>query len=172
MSLSRIPFFLLTIAFAFTGASGAVAQPPVHTEPMKPFAFTPGAPATEDKVWSAVVLASNLKNDAHPAAAAPELAPFVPKLSKFFGYDQFEVLGSATKSMGGQTEHWLVPTQNFWVCAKAVREAGGYRLHMELFHDKRRLLETEAMLGPRSPLFIRGPVHPRGQIIVVFEVKP
>jgi len=148
----------------------AVAQPPVHTEMMKPFAFTPGPPA--DKVWSAVVLASNTKKGEKPAPVPPELAPFAAKLSKFFGYEQFEILGSATKAMDGQIERWLVPTQNFWVGARATREHGAYRLNMEFYHDKRRLLETEAMLGPRSPLFIRGPMHVRGQIIVVFEVKP
>jgi hypothetical protein len=125
-----------------------------------------------EKVWSAVVLASNAKKGEHPGEVAPELAPFVQKLSKFFGYNQFEVLGSATKTMDGQTERWLVPTQNFWVGAKATREGGKYRLNMEFYHDQRLLLETVAMLGPKSPIFIRGPMHPRGQLIVVFEVKP
>lgn len=171
MCFSKAPF--LAVAFAFAAASGAAAESPILTAPRKPFAFSGGGVApVDEKVWSAVVLARNLKKGEHPVDVAPELAPFVPKLSKFFGYDQFEVLGAATKIMDEQTERWLVPTQNFWVCAKATREAGGYRLKMEFFHDKRRLLETEAMLGPKSPLFIRGPMHARGQIIVVFEVKP
>lgn len=164
---------LLTLACAALAASGAEAQPSIVTEPRKPFAFSrPGEGFAHEKVWSAVVLASNAKKGERPAEVVPELAPFVAKLSKFFGYDQFEVLGSATKTIEGASERWLVPTQNFWVGAKATREDGKYRLYMEFFHDKRRLLETEAMLGPKSPLFIRGPMHPRGQLIVVFEVKP
>lgn len=163
---------IFALAFALR-ASGAVAEPPIHTDMKKPFAFTPGGVAAEeDKIWSAVVLASNAKKGAQPAAVPPEIAPFAAKLSKFFGYNQFEILGSATKAMDGQAERWLVPTQNFWVGARATRERGGYRLNMEFFHDKRLLLETEAMLGPKSPLFIRGPMHARGQILVVFEVKP
>jgi hypothetical protein len=158
---------------AWLAAAAAEAQPLIHTEPMKPFAFTPGRGIViGDKVWSAVVLASEMKKGTQPTVVPPELAPFVQKLSKFFGYDQFEILGSATKVMDGQNEHWLVPTKNFWVCAKTTREDGGYRLNMEFFHDKRSLLKTEAMLGPKSPLFIRGPVHARGQLIFVFEVKP
>jgi len=133
--------------------------------------FGPLARADE-KVWSAVVLASKQKKGERPKAAPAELAPFVPKLAKFFGYDQFEVLGSAMKTMDGQTERWLVPTQNFWLSAKAHRENRGYRMHLDFFHDKRLFLQTDAKLGPTSPLFIRGPMHARGQLLVVFEVKP
>ena len=93
-------------------------------------------------------------------------------ISKFFGYDQFEILGSATKVMDEQTERWLVPTKNFWLSAKATRERDGYKMHLEFFHDKRRLCEMDARLGPKSPLFLRGPTHARGQLLVVFEVKP
>jgi hypothetical protein len=163
----------LLTAIGILVAAVAVADPPIHMEPRRPFSLSPGAAhPVQEKVWSAVILASNATKGEQPASPPPELAPFAPKLSKFFGYDQFAMLGSATKVMDGQTERWLVPTQNFWVGAKATREAGGYRLSMEFFHDKRCILETEAILGPKSPIFVRGPMHKRGQIIVVFEVKP
>ena len=126
----------------------------------------------EDRVWSAVVLASNAPRGGLPMPAPGELAPFASRLAKIFGYDQFEILGSATKVMDGQAERWLVPTQNFWVGAKATRKPDGYLLALEFFHDKRRILETQARLGPKSPLFIRGPMHARGQLIIVFEIKP
>lgn len=126
----------------------------------------------EEMVWSALVLASSAKKGEQPKAPPAELAPFAPKLGKFFGYDQFEILGSATKAMDGQTERWLVPTQNFWVGAKATRKSAGYLIDLEVFHDKRRILETQATLGPKSPLFVRGPMCVRGQLIVVFEIKP
>lgn len=171
MCLSKASF--LTLACAAVATSRAGAQPSILTEPRKPFAFShPAEVFVQEKVWSAVVLASNAKKGERPVEVVPELAPYVAKLSKFFGYDQFEVLGSATKTIEGASERWLVPTQNFWVGAKATREGGKYRLNMEFFHDKRRLLQTEAMLGPKSPIFIRGPMHARGQLIVVFEVKP
>lgn len=126
----------------------------------------------DDKVWSAVILATNSKHGEKPKEVPAELAPYAAKLGKIFGCDQFEVLGSATKSMDGQNERWLVPSQNFWVGANALREGDGYRLKLEMFHDKRRIVETEAKLGARSPLFIRGPMHERGQLIVVFEIRP
>ena len=65
----------------------------------------------EDKVWSAVVLASNAKKGEQPKVPPTEIGPYVPKLGKFFGYNQFEILGSATKVMDGQVERWLSLTQ-------------------------------------------------------------
>ena len=128
--------------------------------------------SADDKVWSAVVLATNAKRGEKPKEIPAEIAPYAAKLSKIFGCDQFEVLGSATKSMDGQNERWLVPSQNFWVGANATRDGDGFRLKLEMFHDKRRIVETEAKLGSRSPLIIRGPMHERGQLIVVFEIRP
>lgn len=129
------------------------------------------AALAEDKVWSAVVLASKPAKGKDAARPPAELAPFAGKLTKVFGYEQFEILGSATKSMDAQNERWLVPSQNFWVGARARKEGGSYLLNLEFFHDKRRIVETEAKLGLDSPLFIRGPMHPRGQLIVVFEIR-
>ena len=170
MSSNRPAIF--AFSFVCAAAAWAAAQSPILTEPRKPFVFKPGGvPAPEDKVWSAVVLASNVKSHERAAALPAELAPFSSQLAKCFGYDQYKILGSATKVMDDQTERWLVPTQNFWVGAQSTREHGGYRVNMEFFHDKRSLLKAEAMLSPGSPVFIRGPVHVRGQIIVVFEVK-
>lgn len=163
---------LVAVTLSVLTLAGAVAQPSILTTPRKPFAFSGGVPAgPQDNVWSGVVLASNPKKGERAMAPPPELAPFASRLSKVFGYGQFELLGSATKTMDEASERWLVPTPNFWVCARATREGGGYRLNLEFFHDKRRLLGMETMLGPKSPVFIRGPVHTRGQVIVVFEVK-
>lgn len=126
----------------------------------------------DDKVWCGVILASTPKKGEAVKQAPAELAPYVKKLSKVFNYDQFEIIGSATKAMDNQTERWLVPTQNFWVGAHATRLSDGYQLRLEFYHDKRLLVETEAKLGVGSPLFVRGPLHERGQIILVFEVRP
>lgn len=134
------------------------------------FAFTIAAHADE-KVWSAVILASDPPRGEKPKAPPAEIAAYSAKLTKVFGYEQFEIIGSATKAMDNQAERWLVPSQNFWVGAFAQRAATGYLLKLEFFHDKRKIVETQAKLGPGTPLFIRGPVHARGQLIVVFEIR-
>ncbi|MDB6153828.1 MAG: hypothetical protein JWL90_2281 [Chthoniobacteraceae bacterium] len=128
----------------------------------------------EDKIWSAVVIASNVGT---PREAPAQLLPVINRLKRVFGYNQFEILGSTTTTIDDQVERWLIPTEHFWLNVKArhasAKEArGGYLLNLQLFHDKRQLVETEAKLAPDSPLFIRGPLHARGQILIVLQVQP
>ena len=128
----------------------------------------------EDKIWSAVILASNSPT---PKAAPGPLAEVYARLSRVFKYNQFEILGSTTETVDEKVERWLVPTEHFWLSLKArqasAKEArGGYIVNLVLFHDKRQLVETEAKLAPNSPLFIRGPMHARGQILIVIQVQP
>ena len=118
------------------------------------------------------MLASKAKKSEKPAPLPSELAPFAKQLTSFLGYDQFKILGAKTEVMDKADEHWIVPTKNFWLSTQATRVGTSYRVTLEFFHDKRPLLKTDATLGPGSPLFIRGPEHVSGQIIMVFEVKP
>jgi hypothetical protein len=132
------------------------------------------APAlAETKIWSAVILASN---SPEPKESPEVLRPVFQGLKRFFGYNQFEILGSSTMSIEGRVEQWLVPTEHFWLSVRARKTSskdarGGYLLDLELFHDKRPLVATEARLSPESPLFIRGPVHATGQVLVVLQVQ-
>jgi hypothetical protein len=127
-----------------------------------------------NKIWSALVVATNAGS---PRPAPEELQEFAPRLRRVFGYNQFELVGSTTTEIGDQTENWLVPSQSFWLGVKARRAVskearGGYLLNLQLFQDKRPLVDTEAKLAPGSPLFIRGPQYGRGQIIIVLQVQP
>src|SRR5688572_28218027 len=129
--------------------------------------------SAEEKIWSALVLASDPEPGKKAKEAPAELAPYARKLTKVFNYTQFEILGSATKAIGGGgQERWLVPSPTFMVGVEAAKEGGGYKINLGLFHERRRLVRTQAMLGMQSPLFISGPKHERGQLIVVFEIRP
>lgn len=130
-----------------------------------------GIPAqAADRIWSALVLATN--DDPSTAKLPASLARTAPKIKQFFGYKSLEVVGEATKSMSEDCEKWLVPSQNFWVCVRAKRqpEEVDYSVGVRLYHDKRKLVEAETKLRAGSPLFIRGPMHARGQLIIVVEV--
>lgn len=127
---------------------------------------------SEDEIWSALILASNPPTGQEAAAPPAELAPYVKRLTKALNYEQFEILGSASKSVGArQQERWLVPSPTFMLGAQAKPEGAGYRITLELFQEKRRLLQTQARLGLQSPLFISGPRHAKGQLIIVFEIR-
>ena len=127
----------------------------------------------EDKIWTAVVLASNA---ASPKETPRELRDSLPKLKRVFGYNQFELIGSASDKIEDGSDLRLTPTQSFWIQAKARRATskearGGYLLSLQLFHDKRQLVDTETRLAPGSPLFIRGPEYGKGQIVFALMIE-
>ena len=167
----RLPAALLVFAFAARAlaADGGTAMTTSLTSPVPVLRAAPAA----DRIWSAVVLATN---PPAPKEAPAELREFAPRLKRVFGYSQFELIGAASEKIDEQNESWLVPSQSFWLSVKARRaiakEArGGYLLNLQLFHDRRPLLETEAKLAPGSPLFIRGPQYGHGQLIIVLQVQ-
>ena len=136
------------------------------------FAFVLPAKA-EDKIWTAVVLATNA---ASPKETPKELRDSLPKLKRVFGYNQFEVIGSASDKIEDGSQLRLTPTQSFWIQAKARRATskearGGYLLSLQLFNEKRQLVDTEARLAPGSPLFIRGPEYGKGQIVFALMIE-
>lgn len=119
-----------------------------------------------------MVLASNPAPGSEPTPPPAELAAYAKRLTKIVGFQQFEILGSASKAIGrSEQERWLVPSPTFLLGAQARQEGTGYRISLELYQEKRRLLQTEARLNIQSPLFISGPKHARGQLIVVFEIR-
>jgi hypothetical protein len=48
--------------------------------------------------------------------------------------------------------------------------ASSYLLKIALYHDKRCLVTARLKLVPDSPLIIRGPLHARGQLLIVLQV--
>ena len=48
---------------------------------------------------------------------------------------------------------------------------GAYHLTLQFYQDNRPILATEAQLAPGSPLFIRGPQHGAGQVIIELQVQ-
>ena len=127
----------------------------------------------EDKIWTAVVLATNAPS---PKETPKQLRAYEPKLRRIFGYNQFEIVGSATEKIEHQSDLRLMPTQSFWLQAKARRATskearGGYLLSLQLFKEKQQLVDTEARLAPGSPLFISGPEYGKGQIVFALMIE-
>jgi hypothetical protein len=136
-------------------------------------ALLPAASAG-DTLWSAVVLATNADKPKDPPA---ELREFAPRLKRVFDRNQFEIVGTASKPIEDRKEVWLVPTPNFWFGvrprrATSIEARGGYLLSLQLFQDKRQIVDSEARLAPGSPLFIRGPECANGgQFVFVLQVQ-
>jgi hypothetical protein len=174
-----VALFALDCAAILHAAPDAPATPqavPMSLEKTLPAAAVSrekSVPKHQDKIWSGLVLATNAPDPKDPPA---ELREFAGRLKRVFGYNQFQLAGSAANVIDDDGENWLVPSKNFSLSVKArpatSKEArGGYLLNLQLFQDQRPLVDTEAKLAPGSPLFIRGPACGKGHLIIVLQVQ-
>ena len=122
-----------------------------------------------ETVWSGLVIA---ENHAQPKAIPSELTRIEGMLKKFFGYNQFQVIGQSQKTLKTGQEDWLATSKFFGLHVDARGESeGGYVLNLKLYKEKELLLETDAKLSKRSPLIIKGPQVGSGQLLLVLIVQ-
>ena len=129
---------------------------------------TPGLKGAES-VWSGLVIAENI---AEPKPIPSELTRIEVSLKKFFGYNQFQVIGQSQKTLKTGQEDWLATSKFFslHVDARGENELG-YVLNLKLYKEKELLLETDTKLSKRSPLVIKGPQVGSGQLLLVLIVE-
>jgi|SRR6516164_50914 hypothetical protein len=129
------------------------------------------APASQaaETVWSGLVIAENVSQ---PQPAPSELTRIEGLLKRFFGYNQFQVIGQSQKILKTGQEDWLATSKFFGLHVDARGETqGGYVLNLKLYKEKELLLETETKLSKRSPLVIKGPQVGGGQLLLVLVVQ-
>ena len=112
------------------------------------------------------------ENVAAPEPVPSELTRIEGLLKKFFGYNEFHVIGQSEKTLKTGQEDWLATSKFFGLQVDARGETpGGYVLNLKLYKEKELLLETEAKLNKRSPLVIKGPQVGGGQLLLVLVVQ-
>ena len=129
------------------------------------------APASQaaETVWSGLVIAENVTE---PQSIPPELTRIEGLLKRFFGYNEFQVIGQSQKILNTGQEDWLATSKFFGLHVDARGETqGGYVLNLKLYKEKELLLETETKLSKRSPLVIKGPQVGGGQLLLVLVVQ-
>ena len=129
------------------------------------------APASQaaEKVWSGLVIAENVTE---PQPIPLELTRIEGLLKRFFGYNEFQVIGQSQKTLKTGQEDWLATSKFFGLHVDARGETqGGYVLNLKLYKEKELLLETETKLSKRSPLVIKGPQVGGGQLLLVLVVQ-
>jgi hypothetical protein len=121
-----------------------------------------------ETVWSGLVIAENA---AQPQPMPPALIRMEGALKKFFGYNQFQVIGQSQKTLRTGQEDWLATSKFFALHVDAQGESpAGYVLNLKLYKEKELLLETDAKLSKRSPLVIKGPQVGGGQLLLVLVI--
>ena len=84
-----------------------------------------------ETVWSGLVIAENV---AQPQVVPPELTRIEGSLKKFFGYNQFQVIGQSEKKLRTGQEDWLATSKFFGLHVDAQGEsAAGYVLNLKLY---------------------------------------
>jgi hypothetical protein len=129
------------------------------------------APASRaaETVWSGLVIAENVMQ---PQPVPSELNRIEGLLKKFFGYNQFQVIGQSQKILKTGQEDWLATSKFFGLHVDARGETrGGYVLNLKLYKEKELLLETDTKLSKHSPLVIKGPQVGGGQLLLVLVVE-
>jgi hypothetical protein len=122
-----------------------------------------------ETVWSGLVIAENVLQ---PQPIPSELIRIEELLKKFFGYNEFQVIGQSQKILKTGQEDWLATSKFFGLHVDARGETqGGYVLNLKLYKEKELLLETETKLSKRSPLVIKGPQVGGGQLLLVLIVQ-
>jgi hypothetical protein len=122
-----------------------------------------------ETVWSGLVMAENVTQ---PEPVPSDLTRIEGLLKRFFGYNQFQVIGQSQKTLKTGQEDWLATSKFFGLHVDARGETqGGYVLNLKLYKEKELLLETEAKLSKRSPLVIKGPQVGGGQLLLVLVVQ-
>lgn len=158
---------LLSSAIGFASAQQPSA-PPVGSLPTV-------KPATDGKVWGALVYATNdvggLTGSAEVAPAA--FADIPGRLGKVFPYQRFEILGQHLQDVFREYESWVVPTKDLFlkVDSKGPAGGGGMNLHLQFWRDQQVLVKTDAVLKEGSPLFIGGPKWREGQLLFVLVLQ-
>jgi len=120
-------------------------------------------------VWSGLVIANNVPQ---PDPIPAELRGMEGALKKWFGYNQYKVIGQSRKSLVTGSEDWMAHSKYFslLVDSKSGNEAG-YLLNLKLFQEKSLLLETEAKVSKDGPLMIKGPQVGDGQLLLLLVVQ-
>lgn len=144
------------------------AEPP----PVKPLPVV--KPATDGKVWGALVYATDGSEAAVSDLKPPkELADLSVRLGKVFPYKRYEILGEHLQDVFREYESWVVPSKDLFlkVDSKGPAEGGGINLHLQFWRDQQVLVKTDAVLRARSPLFIGGPKWRDGRLIFVLLLQ-
>lgn len=167
MMKSLLSIALLLLATGSPAAAQNAAPPAVQQLPAV-------KPATDGKVWGALVFASNEPAKGGSVEKPPKnLADLPQRLGKIFPYQHYEILGQHLQDVFREYESWVVPSKDLFlkVDSKGPAAGGGVNLHLQFWRDQQVLVKTDAVLREGSPLFIGGPKWRNGQLIFVLVLQ-
>lgn len=132
-------------------------------------------PATDGRVWGALIFATN--DAAQLTGAREQASAQLPKLEerlgKVFPFKHFEILGQHQQDIFREYESWVVPSRDLFlkIDSKGPADQGGVKLHLQVWREQQVLVKSDAVLRAGSPLFIGGPPWKEGRLIFVLSLE-
>ena len=120
-------------------------------------------------VWGCLLYASNSTK----AFDLPSrLSGYDVRLRNGFGFSNYRVIAQREIAVGDRHENLLVSAGDIQVLLTNLSRAsdGKYLVGILFLEGINQVMETQARVGERSPLFIRGPDWREGQIIIVVMI--
>lgn len=154
------------------GSANVIAQPEIPPAANRDTEQTRGRSlATDGRVWGALIYAVNGADKLSGNAAKPPaaLANLNQKLEKVFPFSHFEIIGQHTQEVLREYESWVVPSTDLFlkIDSNGPAPEGGVNVHLQFWQQEQVLIKTDALLRPKSPLFISGPKWRDGQLLFV-----
>jgi hypothetical protein len=124
----------------------------------------------ESFVWSALLLATNEKE---PGKTPGELRALEGRMQRVFGYNQFKILAESENKISHEGERWFVPSENMYLgmTLKGKPKDSSQGVNLKIWRKQELLVDADARVHPGSPLFIRGPLKGKGQLIFVLMLS-
>lgn len=159
-------------ALSLTALTTLSAQSPAPAPPV-PQPLPAVKPATDGKVWGALVYATDKPEGGTTEKPPASLADLPQRLGKVFPYKHYEILGQHLQDVFREYESWVVPSKDLFlkVDSKGPASSGGVNLHLQFWRDQQVLVKTDAVLRSGSPLFIGGPKWREGRLIFVLVLQ-
>jgi len=128
-------------------------------------------PATDGKVWGALIYASSGEAAAMAEGTPAELKDLPDRLGKVFDFTRFEIIGQHTQDVLRQYESWVVPSKDLFLKVDSKGPVDGeheaMNLGVQFWQGENVLVKTDVVLRRGSPLIVGGPKWREGQLIFV-----
>lgn len=168
---SVLCLLLLTVAGR---AQQAPAEATAAASPA-PQPLSSAKPATDGRVWGALIFATNDASQLTGVREKPAtaLVNLNDRLGKVFPFKHFEILGQHHQDIFREYESWVVPSRDLFmkIDSKGPADQGGVKLHLQVWREQQVLVKSDAVLRTSSPLFIGGPAWKDGRLIFVLSLE-
>ncbi|MFZ5806031.1 MAG: hypothetical protein ACOY3I_02315 [Verrucomicrobiota bacterium] len=92
--------------------------------------------------------------------------PLRKSLNLLIGYRNYQKIGEAVCEPHASYDQWLLPSKVFFLRVNKIHPK---KVRLELFQEKKSIIQSEFPLPRKKPLIITGPLYGNGRLVLVIE---